>query len=108
MAIAIGISNDNLTLTHALIAATLGGAVMGDHCSPISDTTVLSASGARSTLDAHFKSQVPYAAIAGGIAAIAYLVAGITNSALPGIITVAALLTFVAILFKSMNASKVQ
>lgn len=61
------------------VASVLGGAVLGDHCSPISDTTVLSATGARSTLHAHFISQIPYSLFAGGIATLGYLVYGLTG-----------------------------
>jgi len=63
----------------AVIAAVLGGAVVGDHSSPVSDTTVLSATGAQSTLYAHFISQLPYVMITAGIAALGYLVYGITQ-----------------------------
>lgn len=63
----------------AIVAAVLGGAVFGDHCSPVSDTTVLSATGARSTLHSHFVSQLPYALITAGIASLGYLVFGLTE-----------------------------
>lgn len=63
----------------AIVAAVLGGAVFGDHSSPISDTTVLSATGARSTLHSHFISQLPYALVTAGIAAFGYLVYGLTE-----------------------------
>lgn len=75
-----------------IIAAVLGGAVFGDHASPVSDTTVLSATGARSTLQAHFISQLPYALISAGIAAFAYLLQGLTESLIVGYLTVGVLL----------------
>ena len=43
------------------IAATLGGAVMGDHCSPISDTTIMASSGAQCYHLNHVATQLPYA-----------------------------------------------
>lgn len=54
----------------AASAAVLSGATWGDHCSPISDTTVLSAAGTRCDLDAHVRTQLPYA-IAAGVVSIA-------------------------------------
>jgi Na+/H+ antiporter NhaC len=67
-------------LMPVMIAAVLGGAVFGDHASPVSDTTVLSATGAQSTLHAHFISQLPYALISASFAALSYLLFGFTNS----------------------------
>ncbi|TNF08946.1 MAG: Na+/H+ antiporter NhaC family protein [Bacillota bacterium] len=63
-----------------MIAAVLGGAVFGDHASPVSDTTVLSATGAQSTLHAHFISQLPYALISALLASLSYVLYGITES----------------------------
>jgi len=62
------------------IAAVLGGAVFGDHASPVSDTTVLSATGAQSKLHAHFISQLPYVLISAGIAALSYMTYGLFES----------------------------
>ena len=50
--------NDMLMIA---IAATLGGAVMGDHCSPISDTTIMASSGAQCYHLNHVATQLPYA-----------------------------------------------
>jgi Na+/H+ antiporter NhaC len=59
------------------IAAALGGGVFGDHSSPISDTTIISSMASASDHIDHVKTQLPYALIAGGIAATLYLVVGI-------------------------------
>ena len=58
------------------LAATLAGSVMGDHCSPIADTTILSSTGAQCKHMNHVMTQIPYALVAGGISLVAYLVAG--------------------------------
>jgi Na+/H+ antiporter NhaC len=74
---------------HVSIGAVLSGGMFGDHCSPISDTTILSASGAGCNQFDHVKTQLPYELFNGSICVIAYLVAGITESNLvfiPGII----------------------
>jgi len=59
-----------------LLAAILGGGVFGDHCSPISDTTAVSAIASGCDLLEHVKTQLPYALVGGLIALILYLVAG--------------------------------
>lgn len=76
----------------AIVAAVLGGAVFGDHSSPVSDTTVLSATGARSTLHSHFITQLPYALVAAFIAAMGYLVYGLTEILVLGYVIIAILL----------------
>ena len=58
------------------IAAVLGGGVFGDHCSPISDTTILSSLAAATDHVDHVKTQLPYASVAGGLAALLYLLLG--------------------------------
>ncbi len=59
------------------IAAALGGGVFGDHCSPISDTTIIASMASASDHIDHVKTQLPYALIAGTIAALMYLILGI-------------------------------
>ena len=60
-----------------LLAAILGGGVFGDHCSPISDTTAVSAIASGCDLLEHVRTQLPYAVFAGMIAFVLYLVAGL-------------------------------
>ena len=70
------IMDANIYLT---IAAALGGGVFGDHSSPISDTTIISSMASASDHIDHVKTQLPYALIAGGFAAVFYLIAGILS-----------------------------
>ncbi|KAA9016457.1 Na+/H+ antiporter NhaC family protein [Niallia endozanthoxylica] len=70
------------------MAAVLAGAVFGDHCSPISDTTILSSTGAGSNHIDHVMTQLPYALISAGIAVAGYIVFGITGSSIAGLILV--------------------
>ena len=58
------------------IAAVLGGGVFGDHCSPISDTSVISSMAAATDHIEHVRTQLPYASVAAAIAVGLYLVAG--------------------------------
>ncbi len=59
-----------------VIAATIGGGVFGDHCSPISDTTIISSMASASDHIDHVKTQLPYALLTGTITAVIYLVLG--------------------------------
>jgi Na+/H+ antiporter NhaC len=59
------------------IAAALGGGVFGDHCSPISDTTILSSMASATDHVDHVKTQLPYALLAGAGTAFFYLLLGI-------------------------------
>lgn len=74
------------------VGAVLSGGLFGDHCSPISDTTILSSTGAGCDLVDHVKTQLPYAALNGAIAFVGYLIAGITQS----VVSLAAVLALLA------------
>ena len=58
------------------LSAVLAGSVMGDHCSPISDTSILSSAGAQCKHMNHVMTQMPYALVAGGTSFIIYIIAG--------------------------------
>lgn len=70
-----------------MMAAVLAGAVFGDHCSPISDTTILSSTGASCHHIDHINSQFPYAASIAVVAALGYLVMGVTRSISAGFVS---------------------
>jgi Na+/H+ antiporter NhaC len=59
------------------VAAVLGGGVFGDHCSPISDTTIIASMASASDHIDHVRTQLPYAQLTGGCAALLYLVLGL-------------------------------
>jgi Na+/H+ antiporter NhaC len=75
--IAVTILGGSGTLTILTVSATLGGAVFGDHISPISDTTILASAGAQCNHVEHVNTQLPYAAVVAGIGAVSYVVAGL-------------------------------
>lgn len=58
------------------IGACLAGAVCGDHCSPISDTTIMASTGAQSNHINHVQTQLPYAVTVAAVSAVGYLLAG--------------------------------
>lgn len=78
------------------LGAVLAGAVLGDHVSPISDTTILSATGSQCNLITHVKTQVPYAGIAAAGALVGYMVGAATQSVWIGLLsTLLAMAVFV-------------
>jgi len=80
------------------ISACMAGAVCGDHCSPISDTTIMASAGAQSNHVNHVYTQLPYALTVAGISFVSYIIVGYTRSlllTLPiGIVMVFAVLFF--------------
>lgn len=69
----------NPELMTVTLAATLGGSVFGDHCSPISDTTILSSTGADCHHMDHVSTQIPYALTVAAACAVGYLVSAFTK-----------------------------
>ena len=68
--------NELDTVVYATIAAVAGGGVFGDHCSPLSDTSILASTGAASDHIDHIKTQMPYALLVGLISILIYLTIG--------------------------------
>lgn len=62
------------------IASCLAGAVCGDHCSPISDTTIMASAGAESNHINHVSTQLPYALTCAAVSCVTYIIAGFTKS----------------------------
>lgn len=95
------------------IAAVLSGGLFGDHCSPISDTTILSANGARCDLLSHVKTQLPYALMVGCVTIVTYAFAGLTGGnaivLLVGIVLLVVTVMVLSKLFgKTVTADKEQ
>lgn len=84
--ILIPITLDVFPLTSPLgvvcVSACMAGAVCGDHCSPISDTTIMASAGAQCDHVDHVSTQLPYAVTAAAVSFVAYLVAGFVPNAL--------------------------
>ena len=76
----------DMSLLLPAMSAVLSGAVFGDHSSPISDTTVLSAAGANGKVIPHFESQLPYAITAAVLASVGYLLFGLSRNVFVGYI----------------------
>lgn len=86
------------------VGAVLSGGLFGDHCSPISDTTILSSTGAGCDLVAHVKTQLPYACVNGVIAFLAFIFAGFTKNPLTVVLAVIAL--FIVMMLWSKKGEK--
>jgi Na+/H+ antiporter NhaC len=88
------------------MSACLAGAVCGDHCSPISDTTIMSSAGAQCNHLNHVSTQIPYAVTVAAISFVMYLVSAFITNAIV-LLVIGALLT-VATLFviKKVTADK--
>ena len=91
---------------HVCIGAVLSGGLFGDHSSPISETTILSSTGASCSQIDHFRTQLPYALFNGAISLIAFLTAGATGSALIIIFAVAAQALGLIVIRYVQNPSK--
>lgn len=83
--------NELITSTLVPIGAILGGAIFGDHSSPISDTTVLSSTGAGVPHLEHVATQVPYAIFVALCALVGHIANGLTRSAILGLLVTAVL-----------------
>ena len=77
--LAFNFSGNEITqIVYATVAAIAGGGVFGDHCSPLSDTSILASTGAASDHIDHIKTQMPYALTVGLISVLIYLLIGNT------------------------------
>ena len=90
----------DVTILLPAMAAVLAGSVFGDHCSPISDTTILSSTGAGSNHIDHVLTQLPYAITGAVIAAVGFVALGLTGSTLAGLGVTILLLALFAVIGK--------
>ncbi|KML05077.1 MULTISPECIES: Na+/H+ antiporter NhaC family protein [Rossellomorea] len=96
-------ANTDITILLPSMAAVLAGSVFGDHCSPISDTTILSSTGAGSNHIDHVLTQLPYALIAASVAGVGYLVLGFTENTWIALLTVIVLTVAAALALGRKN-----
>ena len=79
--IVLAVFANDPTMSIVGMSACMAGAVCGDHCSPISDTTIMASAGAQCNHVNHVNTQLPYAATVAGVSFVAYLVAGFVPKA---------------------------
>ncbi len=85
------------------ISACMAGAVCGDHCSPISDTTIMASAGAQSNHVNHVSTQLPYAITVAAVSFVTYIVAGLTQSAWISLPVGAVLMVVTVMVLGKMN-----
>ncbi len=94
------------TLRIICISACMAGAVAGDHCSPISDTTIMASAGAQCNHVNHVSTQLPYVLCVAAISFVCYIIAGVCkNFVLPWILGVVAIIAMLVII-KNRQAAK--
>ena len=74
--IVLSVFSSGEPITIVAISACMAGAVCGDHCSPISDTTIMASAGAQCDHINHVSTQLPYALTVAGVSAVSYIIAG--------------------------------
>lgn len=89
------------------ISACMAGAVCGDHCSPISDTTIMASAGAQCEHVNHVSTQLPYAVVAAAISCITYVIAGFLQNAAVCLVIGVALTIGTLFAIKKIQSQKV-
>ena len=98
-----GIDNQMMIIS---ISACMAGAVCGDHCSPISDTTIMSSAGAQCIHLNHVTTQLPYALTVAAVSFFSFLVAGFTKSAALSLIFGVIVLCLVLMMMRRRSAQQ--
>ncbi|MEE3420563.1 MAG: Na+/H+ antiporter NhaC family protein [Lachnospiraceae bacterium] len=97
---------DNHQMMVLSMSACMAGSVCGDHCSPISDTTIMSSAGAQCLHINHVNTQIPYAMTCAAISAVTYVVAGFTHSAVISLLCGIAMMIGILAVIKKNNMDK--
>ena len=90
------------------MSACMAGAVCGDHCSPISDTTIMASAGAQCDHVTHVSTQLPYAILAAAVSFVTYIVAGFVKTAWIALPVGIVLMLIVLFVIKMMNPMTVE
>ena len=95
--------NSNPDLMIISISACMAGAVCGDHCSPISDTTIMAPAGAQCEHVNHVTTQLPYAVTAAAVSFVSYIIAGFVQSAWIALPIAIALMVVTRFVIRAVN-----
>ena len=98
--------NTQPTLCTIGLAAACSGGVMGDHCSPISDTTIMASAGAHCFHLNHVFTQLPYALTVSGVAFVSFILAGLIQNVVINLIIAVALMVATLLVIKAIVAKK--
>lgn len=105
--IALAVTSNRPDMMIVLISACMAGGVCGDHCSPISDTTIMSSAGAAVRHLSHVETQLPYAVTVLCVSTVSYIIAGIMESPWVALAVGLVLLYIVLRFFKKREGSYV-
>lgn len=97
-------SATNETMMIISISACMAGAVCGDHCSPISDTTIMASAGAQCNHVNHVSTQLPYAVTVAAVSCVTYIIAGFAQTPLIPLVIGVLLMIGVLYVMKSKSA----
>ncbi len=88
------------------ISACMAGAVCGDHCSPISDTTIMASAGAQSNHINHVNTQLPYAMLVAAVSFVSYIIAAFIKNAVLSLIVAVVLMIAVLFIIKTVTSKE--
>jgi len=88
------------------ISSCMAGAVCGDHCSPISDTTIMASAGAQSNHINHVNTQLPYAMLVAAVSFVSYIIAAFVRNVVISLIIAVALMVGVLFIIKKVTSKQ--
>lgn len=104
--IVVAAFSNNYQMMIIAISACMAGGVCGDHCSPISDTTIMASAGARCYHLNHVSTQLPYVLFVVGVSFVGFVIAGFTRSALISLPIAVALCIIIILFLKKMHPNE--
>ena len=104
--IVVSVFDPSSTLLTIGISACLAGAVCGDHCSPISDTTIMASAGAQCDHVTHVSTQLPYAITVAAVSFVTFIIAGFVQNAVICLLVGAALTIGALLVLKNITGKK--
>ena len=84
----------------------MAGAVCGDHCSPISDTTIMASAGGQCNHINHVSTQLPYALTVAGVSFVSYIIAAFVQNAVISLLIALALMAITLVIIKLVTGKK--
>lgn len=88
------------------MSACMAGAVCGDHCSPISDTTIMASAGAQCDHVSHVNTQLPYAVTVAGVSFVSYIFTGFVKNVFVGLAFAAVLMLATLFVIRKVTSKK--
>ena len=104
----VGFTPGYETIGTILVSACMAGAVCGDHCSPISDTTIMASAGGQCNHLNHVQTQLPYAITCAAVSFVCYIFAGFVQNVVFSLVFAFVLMAVVLIVAKALHNKKVK